>query len=210
MVQYGAVCGRFQIFHMDHLQYCLAAAHRCEHLIVGITSPDKSVNPLEAVDPHRCTDEANPCNYYERMKMIEGALLEAGLPREKFDIVPFPIGRPELIQAYVPAGVTVFVTVLCTTFVTTVVTLFTRVDESAMRFFFLSPDSCTSAALISVGAGLTVHPMATPARRAAPAIRNVFLPIVITPRKGEWRSNARLCREALSLRFCLDRAALRA
>ena len=112
MVQYGAVCGRFQIFHMDHLQYCLAASHRCEHLIVGITSPDKSVNPLEAVDPHRCTDEANPCNYYERMKMIEGALLEAGLPREKFDIVPFPIGKPELISAYVPAGVTVFVTVL--------------------------------------------------------------------------------------------------
>ena len=112
MVKIGAVCGRFQIFHLDHLQYCLAAAEKCEHLIVGITSPDKSVNPLEAVDPHRCTDEANPCNYYERMKMIEAALLEAGLPREKFDIVPFPIGKPELISPYVPRGVTIFVTIL--------------------------------------------------------------------------------------------------
>ena len=112
MVSIGAVCGRFQIFHLDHLHYCLAAAQRCGHLIVGITSPDKSVNPMEAVDPHRCADEANPCSYYERMKMIEGALLEAGLPREKFDIVPFPIGKPELISAYVPRGVTVFVTIL--------------------------------------------------------------------------------------------------
>ena len=112
MVSIGAVCGRFQIFHLDHLQYCLAAAEKCEHLIVGITSPDKSVNPLETVDPHRYTDEANPCTYYERMKMIEGTLLEAGLPREKFDIVPFPIGKPELIRYYVPEGVTIFVTIL--------------------------------------------------------------------------------------------------
>ena len=113
MVQYGAVCGRFQIFHLDHLHYCLAAAERCGHLIVGITSPDKSVSPMEAVDPHRSADEANPCNYYERMKMVEAALLEAGLPREKFDIVPFPIGKPELIRFYVPPReLTVFVTIL--------------------------------------------------------------------------------------------------
>ena len=112
MEKIGVVCGRFQIFHLDHLHYCLSAAEQCERLIVGITSPDKSVNPLEAVDPHRCTDEANPCNYYERMKMIEAALLEAGLPRDRFDIVPFPIGKPELICAYVPRGVTIFVTIL--------------------------------------------------------------------------------------------------
>ena len=75
------------------------------------------------------------------------------------------------------------------------VAIFTRVDGSAMRFFFLRPESCTSAVLLSAGAGLTVHPMATPARRAAPAIRNVFLPIAITPRKGVWRSSALQYRE---------------
>ena len=40
MDKLGAVCGRFQIFHLDHLRYVLAAKERCEHLIVGITSPD--------------------------------------------------------------------------------------------------------------------------------------------------------------------------
>ena len=112
MIQLGAVCGRFQIFHNDHLQYVLAAKARCERLIVGITSPDKSVNPLEAVDPHRALDEANPCTYYERMKMVEAALLEAGLDRADFDIVPFPIGKPELMRFYIPVGTHLFVTIL--------------------------------------------------------------------------------------------------
>lgn len=112
MVETGAVCGRFQIFHLDHLRYVLAAKERCRHLIVGITSPDSSVAPVEAVDPNRSRDEANPCTYYERMKMVEGALLEAGVPREEFDIVPFPIGKPELIRFYIPEDTRIFVTIL--------------------------------------------------------------------------------------------------
>lgn len=112
MDQIGAVCGRFQIFHHDHLRYVLAAKQRCRHLIVGITSPDSALSPAEAVDPHRGTTAANPCTYYERMKMVEGTLLEAGLKREEFDIVPFPIGRPELLRFYIPNETKIFVTIL--------------------------------------------------------------------------------------------------
>lgn len=79
MVNTGAVCGRFQIFHLDHLRYVLAAKEKCRHLIVGITSPDSSVAPQEQADANRGKAEANPCTYYERMKMVESALLEAGL-----------------------------------------------------------------------------------------------------------------------------------
>ncbi|MBR7146832.1 MAG: hypothetical protein IKD11_03845, partial [Oscillospiraceae bacterium] len=93
MVELGAVCGRFQIFHSDHLRYVLAAAERCEHLIVGITSPDSAVSPAEAADVNRGRAEANPCTYYERMKMVEGALLEAGLKRDFSTLCPFPSGR---------------------------------------------------------------------------------------------------------------------
>lgn len=32
----GVVCGRFQIFHNEHLQYVMAAKEKCEHLIIGI------------------------------------------------------------------------------------------------------------------------------------------------------------------------------
>lgn len=112
MKKIGAVCGRFQIFHLEHLQYVLAAKEKCEHLIVGITSPDSSVSPAEAADTNRGTAEANPCTYYERMKMVEAVLLEAGIPREDFDIVPFPIGRPELIRFYIPDNTPIFVTIL--------------------------------------------------------------------------------------------------
>ena len=112
MVKLGAVCGRFQIFHNDHLRYVLAAAEQCEHLIVGITSPDSSVSPAEQADENRGRAEANPCTYYERMKMVEGALVEAGLARGRFDVVPFPIGKPELLRFYVPQGSCIFVTIL--------------------------------------------------------------------------------------------------
>lgn len=112
MEQIGAVCGRFQIFHREHLQYVLAAKKLCRHLIVGITSPDKSVSPAEAADPDRGRDEANPCTYYERMKMVEAVLLEAGVARREFDIVPFPIGKPELMGSYIPVGTKLYVTVL--------------------------------------------------------------------------------------------------
>ena len=34
------------------------------------------------------------------------------LTREDFDIVPFPIGRPELMRFYIPDGTRIFVTIL--------------------------------------------------------------------------------------------------
>ena len=112
MENIGVVCGRFQIFHNEHLEYVLAAKARCARLIVGITSPDPSCSPVEAADPARSAAAANPCSYYERMQMVESVLLEAGVPREEFDIVPFPIGKPELISCYIPQDACIFVTVL--------------------------------------------------------------------------------------------------
>ena len=112
MKKIGIACGRFQIFHNEHLAYVMAACDKCDHLIVGITAPDPEASPVEAEDPNRTEDVANPCTYYERFKMIEGVLLEQGLAREEFDIVPYPIGKPELIKYYVPEGATHYVTIL--------------------------------------------------------------------------------------------------
>ena len=46
------------------------------------------------------------------MKMIEAALLEQGLRREEFDLVPYPIGRPELVKYYIPDDACHFITIL--------------------------------------------------------------------------------------------------
>lgn len=108
----GVACGRFQILHNEHLNYILAAKEKCEHLIVGITSPDSSVSPQERADENRGKAESNPCTYYERMKMIERVLIEVGISREEFDIVPFPIGKPELLKFYIPKDAHIYVTIL--------------------------------------------------------------------------------------------------
>ncbi|MDD7390980.1 MAG: adenylyltransferase/cytidyltransferase family protein [Lachnospiraceae bacterium] len=107
----GLVCGRFQVFHNDHLKYVLEAGKRCDHLIVGITSPDPSMSPAESADENRGKKSSNPCTYYERMQMVKRALKGAGFSDEEFDIVPFPIGRPELIRYYVPEDITCYITI---------------------------------------------------------------------------------------------------
>lgn len=107
----GLVCGRFQVFHNDHLRYVLEAGKCCDHLIVGITSPDPSMSPAESADENRGKKASNPCTYYERMQMVKRALKGTGFSDEEFDIVPFPIGRPELIRYYVPDDVTCYITI---------------------------------------------------------------------------------------------------
>lgn len=111
MIELGFIHGRFQLFHNDHLTYALLAKERCEKLIVGITSPENALLIREEVDPHRSEAASNPFTYYERYNMIKLALLGAGVKREDFEIVPYPIERPEILFNYVPLRATSFFTI---------------------------------------------------------------------------------------------------
>lgn len=111
MVELGFIHGRFQLFHNDHLNYALLAKEQCEKLIVGITSPENAALIREDVDPHRSEAASNPFTYYERYNMVKLALLEAGVKREDFEIVPYPIERPEILYNYVPLHATSFFTI---------------------------------------------------------------------------------------------------
>lgn len=111
MVELGFIHGRFQLFHNDHLQYALLAKEQCKKLIVGITSPENSSLIREEVDPHRSEAASNPFTYYERYNMVKVALIEAGVKREDFEIVPYPIERPEVLYNYVPLSATSFFTI---------------------------------------------------------------------------------------------------
>ena len=95
MVDIGVVHGRFQILHLKHMEYLLAAKMRCKKLIIGITNPD-------GVYGRGHKDAANPLTYYERFEMIHDALLDFGVKREEFEIMPFPIERPETLLNYAP------------------------------------------------------------------------------------------------------------
>lgn len=107
----GVVHGRFQPFHNDHLKFILVAFERAELMYVGITNPDTSLTAADSADTNRSQLAANPCTYYERLEMVRLALMEAGIPQERFRVVPFPINFPELLTSYCPAEAVFFHTI---------------------------------------------------------------------------------------------------
>ena len=108
MVETGVVHDRFQILHLKHMEYLLAAKMRCKKLYIGISNPDDSYINESDMGKIGFTKKANPFTYMERMEMIRDALLDFGVKREEFEIVPFPIGRPEYLLQYVPKDATYF------------------------------------------------------------------------------------------------------
>ena len=101
--------GRFQPFHIGHLEYLRGAAERSDEVSVGITNPDPARVRPEPSDPARHLPESNPWNYWERMMMVKAAALDLGLDLARIHPIPFPVNEPELWPAYVPSGVTQYI-----------------------------------------------------------------------------------------------------
>ena len=40
MIETGVINGRFQVLHLKHMEYILAAKMRCNKLYIGISNPD--------------------------------------------------------------------------------------------------------------------------------------------------------------------------
>jgi nicotinamide-nucleotide adenylyltransferase len=111
MHQLGVIHGRFQVPHNDHLAYLLDGASRCEHLVVGITSPDPVLATPDPADPSRSRPENNPLTYYERLLLLRAMLREAGRHPDSFTIVPLPVTRPDLYRHYVPLFAVFFLSI---------------------------------------------------------------------------------------------------
>ena len=107
----GFIHGRFQVLHNDHLVYLLAGKNLCERLIIGVTNPDAASIREEATNPERSSRENNPLTYEERKAMIEAALMEAGVDRHAFSVIPFPINCPELLEGCAPRDAVYFLTI---------------------------------------------------------------------------------------------------
>jgi nicotinamide mononucleotide adenylyltransferase len=90
----------------------MAAAQRCERLLIGITNPDPSLNLAHSSpDSNRTTNEHNPFSFYERLEMIRASLREAGLEGSQFQVVPMPIEHPEQIPNYIPKSAVAYMTI---------------------------------------------------------------------------------------------------
>lgn len=103
MTERGVIHGRFQVLHLKHMEYLLAAKMRCRLLYIGITHPDLCAYPAASpLDVHGTFQRDNPLTYIERYEMIRDSLLEFGVKREEFEIIPFPVSRPDLLKQYAP------------------------------------------------------------------------------------------------------------
>ncbi|QJB57310.1 adenylyltransferase/cytidyltransferase family protein [Pseudodesulfovibrio sp. zrk46] len=107
----GFIHGRFQVVHNDHLRYLLAGKSLCDHLIIGVTNPTPELTADEATDPQRSNSANNPLTYEEREEMIRDALIEAGVDEAAFEIIPFPINRPELLADIAPREAIYYLTI---------------------------------------------------------------------------------------------------
>lgn len=112
MTETGVIHGRFQVLHLKHMEYLLAAKMRCRTLYVGITHPDISAYPATSpLDEHGTTKTDNPLTYIERYEMIRDALLDFGVKREEFEIIPFPISSPDVLLQYTPADAAYYMSI---------------------------------------------------------------------------------------------------
>ena len=113
MDEKGVIHGRFQMFHLKHLEYVLAAKMHCKKLYIGITHPDNTFTASSPNDKHGVTRRDNPMTFLERFEMIQGALRDFGVKRKEFEIIPFPISQPDLILQYAPKDATYYMSI-CT------------------------------------------------------------------------------------------------
>ena len=107
----GIVSGRFQPLHNGHMDYLLAAKKQCQLLVIGITCPDSGLAADGSPDLNRVKPLSNPLNYWERLVMVRDSLLEAGIARSEFEIVPFPMSYDETLLYNAPEHARYYVTI---------------------------------------------------------------------------------------------------
>ena len=95
----ACIHGRFQPFHLEHLQYFLKAFEKYDFLYIGITKPN--IDNLSKTDYHDKIYRDDPGNniftYDQRCKIIEYSLVEKGISRNRFSFLPFDIDQIETI-----------------------------------------------------------------------------------------------------------------
>lgn len=99
-----AVTGRFQPFHVDHLELVQWALAHAEKVCIGVTNPCSELRQAHPASAHRHRADANPWNDAQRAALIRAALDAASVPVARYDIVPFPLDDPSRWPAILPAG----------------------------------------------------------------------------------------------------------
>jgi len=94
----GAVLGRFQPPHLEHLRFILSASRHVSHLTVGVTQPFPQA--ADEGGGSRTEARSNPFPFWLRKQCIEDAVAENGGP--SVDVVPLPLSADSLRAVLLP------------------------------------------------------------------------------------------------------------
>lgn len=100
----ACIHGRFQPFHLGHIDYLRAALNRWNSIVVGIAAPTPVPLTFPGVE-HRNRPSANPLTYIERTILIRECCREIGISDAQIEFSPFPIDEPSLIRHYIGKSV---------------------------------------------------------------------------------------------------------
>ena len=100
-----AVTGRFQPFHVDHLDLVVHGLSLAHHVVIGITNPDHRSLVEFPENNHRHLATANPFTFFERAEIIRSSLEAADVTSAQYTVVPFPLDEPEVWHEYIPATI---------------------------------------------------------------------------------------------------------
>jgi len=89
----------------------LAAKSKCGFLWVGITQFNVRSLGKSPADPHREDPANNPLTFFERLELISEALLDEGVKRGEFGVIPFPIETPDLLPDFLPTSIPILTTI---------------------------------------------------------------------------------------------------
>lgn len=104
----ACIHGRFQPFHLGHVDYLKAALSRWQHILIGIAAPTPVKLSFPGVE-HRNLPSSNPLTYVERTILIRQCCRELGIPDQRIEFTPFPIDEPATLPHLLPK------TVVCAT-----------------------------------------------------------------------------------------------
>lgn len=108
----GCVHGRFQPFHNGHLEYVRGAKKLCDFLWIGLTQYDIKNLQQSQEAAHRQAYSNNPFTYWQRVEMIQAALVKCGIPRAEFGFCPFPIEKPDLLSDFIGRNAVQYTTIV--------------------------------------------------------------------------------------------------
>ncbi len=88
----------------------LSALEKAKHVIIGVCTPEICTDEEAERTGYPCAPHMNPFSYQERCEMIDAALADAGVEKERYSFLSFPSDYKN-IEILLPNDAILFISV---------------------------------------------------------------------------------------------------